>query len=66
VVKPRDLDERLLFVIRQQEFRVQRHLYEWTIMAENRWPHAGRKLTVVPTHVGVNLPPIPLPAPISM
>jgi hypothetical protein len=24
---------------------VQRHLYEWTILAENRWPHVGRKLT---------------------
>ena len=24
---------------------MQRHLYEWTIMAENWWPHAGRKLT---------------------
>jgi len=54
-VKPRDLDERLLFVIRQQEFRVQRHLYEWTIMAENRWPHAGRKLTSVAKLVSVSV-----------
>ena len=24
---------------------MQRHLCEWTILAENRWPHIGRKLT---------------------
>ncbi|MBE9473157.1 MAG: ATP-binding protein, partial [Chloroflexi bacterium] len=28
----------------QQEFPV-RHLCEWPILAENRWPHIGRKLT---------------------
>ena len=26
---------------------MQRHLYEWTIIAENWWPHAGRKLTAL-------------------
>ena len=24
---------------------MQRHPYEWTSLAENRWPHDGRKLT---------------------
>jgi hypothetical protein len=24
---------------------MQRHPYEWTILAENQWPHDGRKLT---------------------
>ena len=26
---------------------MQRHPYEWTSLAENQWPHDGRKLTVV-------------------
>jgi hypothetical protein len=26
---------------------MQRHPYEWTSLAENRWPHDGRKLTRV-------------------
>jgi hypothetical protein len=24
---------------------MQRHPYEWTSLAENQWPHDGRKLT---------------------
>ncbi len=36
---------RILFVFRRQEFRMQRHLYEWPSLAENRWPNDGRKLT---------------------
>ena len=25
---------------------MQRHLYEWPILAENHWPNHGRKLTI--------------------
>ena len=27
-----------------------RRAYEWTILAENRWPHDGRKLTGAAFH----------------
>jgi hypothetical protein len=26
---------------------MQRHPYEWTSLAENQWPHDGRKLTIM-------------------
>jgi hypothetical protein len=41
--------EHVLFVIRRREFRMQRHPYEWPILAENHWPNHGRKLTLLLT-----------------
>jgi hypothetical protein len=31
---------------------MQRHPYEWPILAENQWPNHGRKLTVWPCCIG--------------
>jgi len=44
-VAPQYRSEHVLFVIRRQEFHMQRHPYEWPILAENRWPSHGRELT---------------------
>jgi hypothetical protein len=34
-----------------------RHLWEWTTLAENRWTHIGRKLTIMIEQVEKSLEP---------